>query len=406
MATQANVNVAIAYGKETTFGIPAAAASGAYIRRVSSSLALNKDSFASNEVRTDQQVSDLRHGLRRAGGGVESELSLDTFNPWIASLLRGTWAAGTSLSNTQLTSVTASAAGGTFTFAGGDPVASGWRLGDVIRFTAGVIAPNLNRNFRIVSFGGASNRTVTVFPAPFADIGTAVTTFTVAVQGRKLVPGVLKESYTIEQIYPDLDVSERFIGCRINSANISLQPSGMATVSWDIMGEDGAALSGAASPYFTTIAAAPNTGIFAGLSGSLRFAGAERAVVTGLDFSITNNCSMQPVVGAQIAPDIFYGRMVLTGNVSTYLEDATLLDAFANESEVDITCQLDLPLAAGATAAEFMTFNMRRVKLSGSSKSVGADGGLIATFPFQALLANAAGADAATIAIQRSSTAA
>ena len=404
MALQNAVNVALAYGKETTFGTPATASAGKYIRRVSSSLALQKDTFSSNEARTDQQVFDLRHGLRKAAGGIETDFSLDTFNDWLASLLRGTWATGTSLSNTQLTSVVASAAGGTFTFAGGDPVALGWRVGDVIRFTAGVIAPNVNRNFRVVSFGGASNRTVTVAPSPFADIGTAVTTFTVAVQGKKLVPGILRESYTLEHIYPDIDVSERFVGCRMNSLALSLQPTGMATASWDILGQDGSNLTGAASPYFTTIAAAPSTGIFAGLSGSIRFAGAERLVVTGLDVNITNNLSSQAVVGSAVAPDVFNGRMVVTGNVSTYVEDSTILDAFANESEVDITVQMDLPLASGATAADFFVVNMQRVKFSGASKSIGVDGGVIATFPFQALVATATGRDATTLTMQRSST--
>ena len=402
MTLQSNVNVGIAYAKESTFATPATASAGKYIRRVSSSLALTKDTFASNEVRTDQQIADMRHGLRKITGGIEGELSWQTYDDWFESLLRGTWTNGVSLSQTGLTSVTASVSAKTFTFGGGDPVALGLRIGDVIRF--GTVAAAINgKNYRIVGFGGTTNRTVTVSPAPGVDVGTAVTTFTVAVQGKKVVPGTNKDSYTIEQIYLDLDVSERYVGCRIGSAKVNLQPTGMATVSWDVLGDDGTNMTGASSPYFTTIAAAPSTGIFAGVSGSLRFAGAERAVVTGLDLQIDNNLSSQAVVGAATAPEIFYGRMVVTGNVSVYVEDSSLLDAFVNESEVDITAQLELPLASGATAPEFLVFNMQRVKLSGASKSIGPDGGVIATFPFQSLLATAgSGKDATSITIQRS----
>ncbi len=401
MALQNAVNVSIAYAKESTFGTPAGAGSSQYIRRVSSSLSLAKEAFASNEVRTDQQVSDLRHGMRSVTGGIEGELSLQTYDDWLASLLRGTWAAGTSLTNSQLTSVAASVSSGTFTFGGGDPVALGLRLGDVFRFSTGATG-NLNRNYRIVAFGGTSNRTVTVFPAPAADIAVAVSTFAMAVQGRKLTIGTAKDSYTIEQTNPDLDNSERYVGVRLNSASISLPPNGMATVSWDMMGRDGTILSAASSPYFSAPTAAPNTGIFAGISGGLRVAGAERAVVTALDFQVANNLSMQGVVGSPIAPEIFFGRMILTGNVSAYIEDTSLIDAFVAESEIDIVCQLDLPVV-GSSPADFMVFNMQRVKFSGFSKTVGPDGGVIATFPFQALLPTAgSGRDASTLVIQRS----
>ena len=401
MPLQNAVNVAIAYAKEVTFGTAPGAGSSQYIRRVSSSLNIQKESFASNEVRTDQQVSDLRHGMRSAAGNVEGELSLQTYDDWLASLLRGSWVAGTALSNTQLTSVTASVSAGTFTFGGGDPVALGLRLGDVFRFSTGATG-NLSRNFRIVGFGGTSNRTVTVFPKPAADIAVAVTAFALAVQGRKLSVGTARDSYTVEQVNPELDTSERFTGVRINTGSFSLPPNGMATVSWGMMGQDGAVLSGANSPYFTAPTAAPNTGIFAGITGGLRMAGAERAVVTALDFQVSNNLSMQGVIGSAIAPEIFFGRMVVTGNVSAYIEDTSLFDAFVAESEVDIVCELDLP-QVGSNPADFLVFNMQRVKFSGASKSVGPDGGVIATFPFQALLPTAgSGRDASTLVIQRS----
>jgi hypothetical protein len=406
MATiQDAVEVSIAYAKESTFGTAASASGGKYIRRVSTNLAVSKDSFQSNEVRTDAEVSDLRHGVRRVGGNIESELSLQTWDDWLESLLRGTWAAGLTASQTDFTSVVASASAGTFTFAGGDPVTKGLRIGDVFRFTSGVVSPNVNKNFRITGFGGTSNRTVSVTPSPYADIGTAVTTFALAVTGKKLVTGVTKDSYTVEKILPELDISERYVGCRISQGSFSMPPNGMATASWEIMGQDGTILTGASSPYFTTIAAAPNTGIFAGTSGSLRLNGAERAVLTSFQLNINNNCSTTPVCFANVAPDVFYGRRVVTGSVSAFLENEGLINAFMNESEVDLTAQLDLSLASGATAAEFLVFNMQRVKFSSYTSEAGADGGVIATFQFQALLATAgSGKDGTSLTIQRSNT--
>jgi hypothetical protein len=398
MALQSSVNVTLAYGIESALGTPSIAA-GQLLRRVSSTLSTTKDAFTSNEVRPDQQISDMRHGMRRVAGGFEGELSLQSYDDFLEALLRGTWASGLTASDTDFTSFTASAQSSTFIFSGGNPVTKGLRVGDVFRFTSGG-GTNADTNFRIVAFGGTSNRTVTVHPAP-ATIGTAVTTFGLAVQGKKLVCGLTSRSFTIEQLQSEIDITERFTGCRINSGSFALPPNGLATVSWDIMGQDGAVLSQANAPFFASPTSAPATGIFAGVSGSLRLAGAERGVVTNVDFQITNNCSMQPVVGRNTAPEIFYGRIVVTGNVSAYLEDDSLIATFLDEDEVELLTQMDLP---GTQPVDFMTFHFPRIKLQGVSKTIGPDGGVIATFPFQALLPTATDVDTSTVVIQRSNS--
>jgi hypothetical protein len=48
---------------------------GQVLRRVSSSLNLVKDSYQSEEIRTDRQITDFRHGLRRVEGSISGELS-------------------------------------------------------------------------------------------------------------------------------------------------------------------------------------------------------------------------------------------------------------------------------------------------------------------------------------------
>lgn len=400
MTLQSNVNVTLAYKAEDTFGVaPSGASGGQIIRRVSSSLALTKDAIASNEVRADQQIADVRHGTRRVGGGIEAELSTETFDDWIEALLRGTWEAGVALDESDLTSVTAT--GSTFVFAGGNPVALGLKVGDVIRFSNLAVTANNAKNFRITGFGGTTNRTVSVTPAPTA-IASADTEFDVVVQGKKLLNGTEKRSFTIEQRMVDIDLSELFTGVRIGSGNFNLQPTAMATVSFDLQGKDGSVLEGAASPYFAAPAAQTNTGVLAGISGAIRLAGVEQAIITSLDFSINNNLNSQPVVGATVVPDIFYGRSVVTGSVSAYIENADLIDVFLNEEEVDLVTVLE---AAGASPQAFLSFSFQRVKLNGVSKTIGPEGGVIATFPFQALLKSGGSGtafDESTLVVQRS----
>lgn len=73
---------------------------------------------------------------------------------------------GLARSNADFGSVTSSAGAATFTFTSGDPLASGLRRGDVVRFANLDEAANNGVDFTILAFGGTSNRTVTVTPPP------------------------------------------------------------------------------------------------------------------------------------------------------------------------------------------------------------------------------------------------
>jgi hypothetical protein len=305
MPLQSNVNVELRYGVESTFGTQSAAA-GQKLRRVSSTLALTKDTFTSNEVRPDQQISDMRHGAKRVAGQISGELSKTTYDDFIAAALRGTWATN------------------------------------------------------------------------------------------EVVNGVLKPSFTIEQVYPDLDISESFLGCRIGDMSVSMQPNGMATISFGIQGQNMVTSSGTSSPVFASPTAATTTSILSGVNGTMSIDGVGSTIVTGLDFTLTNNLNSQPVVGSTTIPEIFYGRSVVTGTVSAFFDSTTLLTAFINETTVK------LGMAMTGSDATSLSFKMNKVKLNGASKSIGADGGVIVQFPFQALLATSVAGDAdGTLVVER-----
>ena len=52
----------------------AAAASAIYKRRVTSTIDMAKETYQSNEIRTDQQIADFRHGVRSISGTLSQEL--------------------------------------------------------------------------------------------------------------------------------------------------------------------------------------------------------------------------------------------------------------------------------------------------------------------------------------------
>jgi hypothetical protein len=241
-----------------------------------------------------------------------------------------------------------------------------------------------------------------VTPSPSVVAAQAGTS--ISVVGKKLLIGTAQKSFTIEQSFGDVDVSELFTGMRIGSGAIRVPPNGLATASFGFMGQNMTVLEDANAPYFSGPVAIGTDGIFAGPQGAIRLNGVEQGVITSVDINIDLGLSADPVVGRDTVPAIFYGITRITGTVSIFLEDADTLNAYINESEVDLVVFVD----RGAEPASFLCFNMQRVKLGGATKTVAAQGGVIQTHPFTALLVEGAagttGKDVSSLVIQRSNT--
>lgn len=406
MAVQNNVQVTVAYKEETTFNTPPSASGAQLLRRVQSSLGPVKDSFTSNEVRSDFQVNDMRHGMRSARGSIDGELSPTSYTDFFAAALRGSWSLLGSITSTDFaTGVTIANATvngqncSTLTFAGaGNLFTKGARVGDIVRLSGMTNPLNNSSNIGNVRIVALTATVMTVYPRLTATAQQAAG-WTVNLGGFRLTMGTTKRSFTIEQSMADAALYEAYSGVRVNGFSLNVPPNGIATINWDLLGSS--FNMGTAAAYFTSPTAETTSGLVAGIDGALRLNNEEQGVITGMQLNFTNNCSIAPVLGSTFAPDVFYGRMVVTGSVTAYLEDADLVNAFLNESEVDFTAVLE---TSGAGAQDFVAFNMQRIKFSGASKQITGDGGVVAQFPFQALLkAGGAGTgyDQTTLTIQR-----
>lgn len=65
----------LGYCEEVCYGQTPETVAMKTVRRRSTTLTLTKDSYDSEEVRSDRMVSDSRHGMRRASGDIVTELS-------------------------------------------------------------------------------------------------------------------------------------------------------------------------------------------------------------------------------------------------------------------------------------------------------------------------------------------
>jgi hypothetical protein len=392
------------FKKETTWGLLAGTSGGQLLRRVTSDVDLSKDTYQSQEIRADYQIADYRHGLRKVAGSIKGELSPGTYAAFVQSGLRRDF---TTVAAVTGASITIAGSGPTYTVtrAAGSFLTDGFKVGMTFRLTAGSFnAANINKNLFIVTLTATVatvipvNGVALVAEGPIASATASPTgkvTFTPAT-------GHTNDSYTIEHWFADIAQSEQFSGCRVGGIDFDLPPSGIATISSMFMGKD---VTTGTVAYFTAPTAATTAGVLAAVNGVLRVAGVTVAIVTGLSIKYDGGMSVGAVVGSNFTPDVFPGRVNVSGQLSAYFETAALRDLFLNET----TFAISAVFSTGSSAtADIIGFTLPACKAGGATKSDG-EQGLQLTMPFQALLNSAGGAgtdsEATTLWIQDSQAA-
>lgn len=399
MALATGVSKELRYKNETAWGTPAGATGAQLLRRVSSDLSLTKESYQSNEIRTDYQIADFRHGVRSVAGSITGELSPKTYADFFAAALRKDFAAGATTGAVAVLAVTST--GTEFTRSSGSFVTDGFKVGDVVSAT-GFTDTNNNNHYCLVTAVAAL--TLDIAPldgVPLTDEAEG-DTVTIAVVGKKTYTpetGHTDNSFSIEHWHDDVNQSELFTGCKVNTIEIGLPPTGMSTVTIGLMGKD---VVTATSEYFTTPTANTTTGILASVNGIAYALGSKQTVLTGLSINIAGGMSMQPVVGSNTPPDIFEGRVVVTGEMTAFFENGDLRDAFLDEDEVALVFVFT---TSNVKNPDFVAFTLPRVKFGSANKNDG-ETGIVQTLSYQALLNTAgSGADKTTLIIQDSAVA-
>lgn len=391
----------LAYKVESTYGTVPSASSAQALRRVQATLGLSKDTYKSAEIRTDMQVSDFRHGVRKVSGNINGELSPATYKDFIAAALKRDFAAVSAISSVALT-IAGSGPTYTVTRGSGSYLTDGVKIGDIIRLSVGSLnASNISKNLMVTALT-ATVATVIVPNASSMVAEGPISGCTVTVIGKKTyVPatGHTDKSWAIEAWYSDISQSEVFSGCKVSKVNINLPPSGMATIGLDFMGKD---ITTAASQYFTSPTAATTTGVLAAVNGVIRLNSVTVAIITGLSVEINSEFTSAPVVGSNTISNAFPGTVEVSGQVVAQFQDETLRDVFINETEVDLYAVFTTDNTA---AADFVQIALPRIKFGGASKNDG-QGSIVQTIPFTALYNSTGGTgiskEATTISIQDS----
>lgn len=398
MTIARGVGKKIAFKKETAWGELAGAASAKYLRRVTSAFNLTKETYESNEIRTDYQVADMRHGVRSAEGSLNGEFSPGSYTDFIQGVLARDFTAGGTA--TGLT-VTIAADGNLFTIArtAGSWITDGFFVGNVIRLTgASLNVANQDNNLLIVAITALQitvrvlSGTTLVPQASIASVGATA----VGKQTFAPLTGHTDDSFTIEEFFSDIAQSEVYTGMKVGSMAMQLPATGLVTCDFSFMGKN--LQQTGTTQYFSNPTNASANGIFAAVNGAVVVNGVPVSVITSADITIERGLEPAQTIGTNFAADVFTGRIRVNGNFSTYFENATFRTYFDQEQTVSLVIALTTDNAKNAGVVSLV---LPKVKIGSATKEDG-EMGIISQHSFTALLndSSASGLPLTTVLVQ------
>lgn len=358
--------VGLLYAIESTLGT-APAGPGIYrpFRNTGNSLELMKNTFQSSELRSDRQITDFRHGSRKVGGDIDVELMPYDFDILLEAALGATWG-GTI--TTVGASIAVSASAKTFTRSAGSFLTDNFAVGQMVK--PSTFTNPGNNNYQIIT--GLTALVMTCANATgLVDEASAARTIT---SGNKLITGVARKSMAIEVGHPDIAQYRLYKGLVIDKFSASLKPGAPCIGKFSLIGLD-MVLSG------TTVDAAPLPSFlgspFDTFNGSIKEGGSILGIITALDFSLDNNAKAADVLFSAVSADVNLGRSNATGTITAYLQDATLLNKFINETSTSIEFLM------GSTHTH--SYKMSSVKYGAAKTPVQNEGPITVQLPFQAV---------------------
>ncbi|QQM14077.1 putative tail subunit protein [Vibrio phage pVco-14] len=196
--------------------------------------------------------------------------------------------------------------------------------------------------------------------------------------------GVTRKSFTFVRKFEQFQASQKpfyiYRGVEINQMQLSVSANAMVTGTFSVFGasqELASDLSGMGTPTYNDASITEPVDSF---TGSLEEGGSVIAVITEISLTLANGIEPRFVVGSKnsIMPSL--ARSNLTGSITAYFEDSTLVEKFINETDSSIKFELPDP------QGNKIVVELPRIKYTGGQPDVTGEGPVTLTMPFQALL--------------------
>ena len=370
------------YTSEVVFGSTPTGRAFKKVRDVGFSLNLQKEIYQSEERKTDRMRQDARHGYRSVAGEVNGDISEQSWDDFIEAVIGGTWANITPVSTTLNISINSTTNKITSLTSSFDFLTSGITVGDVF-FVVTNPGPVSGFSGEYLTVLSATASTIEVEPNTITTTAASVSVARIYEVGRKVSIGNTYRSFTFERWLTDRNLYQQFRGVRINQVTFSIPASGLASLTFGVLGQDATIFSS------TTVASvyseAPQTTPFAAVNGALFEGGQVLGLVTAAEITLNNNMASSQVVGSNIVPDILFGRYAdVTGTITVLFSDASALNKFVDQIESSLVIRLQNKDVLDPDT-QFINLVLPRIKYSGGDIDDGVEGGVTLTLPFIAL---------------------
>jgi hypothetical protein len=337
---------------------------------------LERDELTTSIVSPDRQVGSARHGLNRVTGSLGYELSLVAVDSLIRAAMSSEWTTPTigstgtlTLTNTSTTDHTAELTRGS-----GSWITDGIRPGDVLLASGSGSAEN-DRYWLVISVDNATDLTL----ADPTNSTPADTLGAIEYPGRRIDVGTTLRTFDVQRAFPDISAYQYFHTVAVGAMQLTANPDSPVSGSFEMIGASAEAIQ--ASPLGGSApSTVPTTDFFAAFDGYLYEAGEFNGVVTSIDFTLSNNRSLQGVVGSKYSPKVFDGQGLVEGTISVMFTGAGMYNRFFNEEQTNMTLFMAAPGAAG-----FVAFTIPGLKYMGATMDPPSEGPVIQEMSFKGL---------------------
>jgi hypothetical protein len=384
------------YVAESVFGSTPVGQPFKRIRDVNLNVNLQKE-IRQPDARLSSRVrQNLFHGYKSVSGDILGEISEQSWDDLLEAAIGGTWATAAPIASAFTASVDAANSRITCATAGYNLISNGFREGEIFYLTSpnGPVAGITGVYLTAVS---VSSSTIKVEPGTLISTSSSVAVNRVYEVGRKASLEGTYHSFTIERWLSDLNLYQQFRGIRVNQVTFSVPASGLATLSFNLIGRDASSFS--STSVASTYSEAAQTTPYTAVNGTLFEGSSVLGVVTAAEISINNSLVAPQTVGSETVSNIFFGRFVeVTGQISVLFSSSSAFDKFIQETESKLILQLQNTQALDADT-KFISIVIPRLKYSGGEVDTSSDSGVTVSLPFVALTPLATNAQQGTAPI-------
>jgi len=363
--------------KEGSYGVTPTNPALEFIRILNTTLGLAKESLESGEIRPDRQIADFRLGSNQINGDINFELSYGSFDMFLQTVLMSTdWA---SPATTGTTTLDATATG--FSRAAGDFTADGFAVGQTVT-SSGFVGSGYNGK-SIISAVDALTMDTTIVGGGTHGV-EAGDADELIIASEEIRCGVARDSLTLIRYFEDIQAADKpyyiYRGNEIDSLQLTIAANAMVTGSFKVFGQSLELAQDLSSLGTPTYLPTSTTSPVDSFTGSLTEGGVDIAVVTEITLNLVNGIEPRFVVGQKNSISPTVKRSNLTGQLTAFFEDSSLVEKFINEEDSNL--EFSLPDVAG----NYQRYRVTRIKYTGGQPDVGGEGPVTLVMPFQALL--------------------